>query len=64
MRTVDIIILQLAAISPKTCFGAVFRAEVEMSLKCIVKENTVCYALVYADVKRNAAVKRVLVPGK
>ena len=64
VRPVDIVILQFAAISPKTCFGWIFGTKIKMRLKGIIKEDTVRYALVQADIKRDTAVKRVLVPCK
>jgi hypothetical protein len=60
----DVIILQLATISPKTRFGWIFGTKIKMGLKGIVEENAVGYAFIDADIKRDATLKRILVPRK
>ncbi len=64
VRAVDIIVLQFAAIGPETGFGLIFGAKIKLRLEGIIKEDTVRYIIIQANIKGNASVQRILVPGE
>ena len=61
VRAVDVVILQFAAIGPKTDDIAVFAAKIEMRAISIIEEKPVRNAMVQPDVKRHVAVQRIFV---